>query len=62
MEQFRIPKNEIDNFQRAVQQTTWSNILGSNVEEVSKMFATKLQSLVKEFSRNVKGNKCTPLA
>lgn len=60
VEQFRITKNEINNFQRAVQQTKLTNIFtGINIEEGSKMFATKLQSLVKEFTRKVKGKKKT---
>lgn len=58
VEQLRIPKNEMDNFQKAVQQTNWTDIFtGNNIEEVSRMFSTKLQNLVKEFTRKVKGKK-----
>lgn len=39
-----------------MQQTDWDNILtGSNTEADSEMFTTKLHSLVKEFTRGVKG-------
>lgn len=46
------------NFERALQQTDWENMLtGSNVEANCKLFSTELQHLVEEFNRKVKNRK-----
>ncbi len=58
MEQIRIPKREFINFERAVQQTNWVDILNrNNAEADCKLFATKLGNLVKEFTQKVKNKE-----
>ena len=55
MEQLRIPKREFVNFERAVQQINWVDILNRNgVEADCRLFATKLDDLLEEFTRKVK--------
>ncbi|KAK0142318.1 putative RNA-directed DNA polymerase from transposon X-element [Merluccius polli] len=51
----RIPKNEIDNLDRALKLTEWSNILCSqDIESSSRNFVTTINRVVTPFIRNVK--------
>lgn len=45
VEQLRIPKNEMADFHRAVQETDWRNIFNGSTEAAGEIFTSMLHSL-----------------